>query len=356
MTHITIQPPLAHAAASRLKQANDQLDGIRSGLRGQWSRLSATWEGRGKHSVEASVYSAFDDLARLSDRMYDLGVRLEAIARRFEDADENVPFLLPRMTWNEIVAALIGFLPGIFPLPLPFPKLPWPFSPLPVIPFLPLLPSLPAIIGQIWPPKISIPPWLPIQPAPLRPTPVPAPTPVQPAQPAPVQPAQPLRPAGIGSIDIGLKQTDPRWAKDPMGPGGTIGLYGCTITSIAMIARYYGTDVTTQDINNWLREHGGYTDGSNLVWGKADEYLREVLGRDGSLQGVAATSDAIDGQLTAGNPVILHIPSKENPKDGHWVLAVPPPKNDGTFTAYDPLTGTTTAIDIGRVTEAKSYR
>ena len=47
-------------------------------------------------------------------------------------------------------------------------------------------------------------------------------------------------------------QRDPQWASQKLGTviGATIGQYGCFITSFAMIARYYGHQITPNALND----------------------------------------------------------------------------------------------------------
>lgn len=142
-------------------------------------------------------------------------------------------------------------------------------------------------------------------------------------------------------VDVGVYQNDPRWAAEPMGPNGTMEEYGCLVTALTMIARYHGVNITPKDFNNWLRDskNGGYVNGSNLNWSKAQEYLNS-LGLNGRIENINLNGSdhgvgAINSELSAGRPVVLHVPGP-NKDDGHYVLAVPPPRNDNTFLAYDP--------------------
>jgi hypothetical protein len=63
-------------------------------------------------------------------------------------------------------------------------------------------------------------------------------------------------------------QKDPRWAEDKLGStAGTLGGYGCTICSVAMAATALGHPVTPQELNNRLRDSGGFTESGWLIWG-----------------------------------------------------------------------------------------
>lgn len=61
-----------------------------------------------------------------------------------------------------------------------------------------------------------------------------------------------------------LSQRDPRWADIILGTGkGTIGLYGCTITCLAMII---GT--TPDVVNERMKAVGGFANGNLVIWDK----------------------------------------------------------------------------------------
>jgi hypothetical protein len=90
---------------------------------------------------------------------------------------------------------------------------------------------------------------------------------------------------------VGLSQNDPNWSGVIMNPkaGGTIGQYGCLLTSVTMIARMKGADVTPIDTNKYLQDHGGYTgktvkgvykEGNYMRFDKAAEFLSEQTGKE----------------------------------------------------------------------------
>ena len=135
---------------------------------------------------------------------------------------------------------------------------------------------------------------------------------------------------------IGLDQDDPRWGRETMGKNGnTIDESGCLITSVAMIARHNGADVTPSDVNSYMQTHGGYVDGtSNMYWGSAEKYLESTLGIDMSYKGVSSSDVA--SVVSSGDPVIIHV--KGSSSDGHWVVATSVDPN-GNFVVYESGTG-----------------
>jgi hypothetical protein len=163
----------------------------------------------------------------------------------------------------------------------------------------------------------------------------------------PVKPPEPSSsPSQKPQISLEIKQEDPKWAGDPMGPNGTLGQYGCTVTALTMLLCYYGINITPADFNNWLRDHNGYVDGSYLDWSKAQEYINSMLPNQGKLAQIGGLA-TVTAELNLGHPVVLHVPGPT--EDGHWVLAVPPPGKDGTFNVYDPWTGSLRSISSNQV-------
>lgn len=138
------------------------------------------------------------------------------------------------------------------------------------------------------------------------------------------------------AIPIGLDQDDPDWGDEVMGDNGcTIKTHGCLITSIAMIARSYGVDVTPADVNAYMRSHGGYLKGtSNMYWGSAEKYLESVIGKDFTNTSIVGSN--LTNTLNSGNPVLLHV--KGNTADGHWVLSTGI-DSEGNYLVYDSGTG-----------------
>jgi hypothetical protein len=141
---------------------------------------------------------------------------------------------------------------------------------------------------------------------------------------------------------VGLSQDDAAWANETMKhPQHTLRYQGCLVTSVAMIARLHGADVTPSDVNQYMKANGGYvnaedgTPGSYMGWGSAEKYLESAVGVDFSWQGVTSTNLA--STLQSGQPVIIHVESSYS-DDGHWVVATGVDSN-GNFTTYDAADG-----------------
>ncbi len=156
------------------------------------------------------------------------------------------------------------------------------------------------------------------------------------------------------NLAIGLRQSDERWAGIEMGigTGGTIKEYGCLITTITMIGRFYGADVTPVDMNNWLRQNNGYSKGSSgLIWNEATNFLNTTLGKQGNLSKMDIKS--VNSLLQTGIPVILHIPGPT--EDGHYVLGIEVNEGSNTITVLDPWNNGEKEINYSKIKRAWAY-
>ena len=140
----------------------------------------------------------------------------------------------------------------------------------------------------------------------------------------------------IRTVSIGLDQDDPRWGSETMGmPGHTIDNKGCLITSVAMIARSKGSEVTPLDVNNYMKNNGGYVpNSSNMYWGSAENYLESVSGIN--VTSKVIPSNELNTFLENGNPAIIHVAG--NTSDGHWVVATGI-NSQGEYIVYESATG-----------------
>jgi hypothetical protein len=89
------------------------------------------------------------------------------------------------------------------------------------------------------------------------------------------------------------KQQDPAWGDDLYGGSSSnpwidpdthqpakLSRWGCALTSAAMIVSYYGllqNGFTTNPhlLNDWLKQHGGYS-GGDIYWDRVADYARTV--------------------------------------------------------------------------------
>lgn len=164
--------------------------------------------------------------------------------------------------------------------------------------------------------------------------------------------------------DIVLNQWDKRWANIKMNnaTGETLRNYGCLMTVISMIARANGKDVTPVDVDKWIESHGGYPAGGSYMSGNAQTgFLNDVLGKDGKMSTIYTENSTQHGlpnvrkSLEAGTPVILHIDSSINPKDGHFVLAVGI-DSKGNYICADPNGGKQVTVSASNIRDARVYK
>ena len=99
----------------------------------------------------------------------------------------------------------------------------------------------------------------------------------------------------VEQADWYYSQQDGRWAGDTMGASQyTVGDFGCLITSLAMLAKRAGrSDITPQ----YIADHGAFT--------RDGFYIGGPSGIDETTSGVSW--NYINGQLAAGNPVIVRL-------------------------------------------------
>lgn len=169
----------------------------------------------------------------------------------------------------------------------------------------------------------------------------------------------------LPSIDqIRLNMGDKRWKNIDMNnkTGEDIGAYGCLLTVLAMICRANGIDMDPSRIDAWNDVHKGYSqNGSYMSISAQERFLTETLGRNIDQSPIYARNSTQDGlpnirkQLETGVPVVLHIDSKINPKDGHFVLAVGV-DSKGNYICADPNGGKRVIISKGEIRDARVYK
>lgn len=108
------------------------------------------------------------------------------------------------------------------------------------------------------------------------------------------------------------------WKYQKLGfSSGDIEMTGCALTSLAMVLKYYGADTDPEELNQWLKDNGGFVAKNAIVWSKAAEkvdglqYLGTVDFRDG------ADLDRIKSEIDNGYPVIARMNYKGS---GHYAV------------------------------------
>lgn len=124
-------------------------------------------------------------------------------------------------------------------------------------------------------------------------------------------------------------QRDPKWANKPLGSStSTLGGYGCLVTCLAMLAKYYGKDTDPDRLNTALKNINGFANGNLYKWyeGITKLYTDVTITKLQNCPNPLTTTDfnAIKAEIDAGRPVILQvdfIPATST-VDMHFVLLV----------------------------------
>ena len=122
------------------------------------------------------------------------------------------------------------------------------------------------------------------------------------------------------------KQCDSKWANEKLGTcSQTICSAGCAMSSVAMILQTKGCNKTPSTLNTWLKGNGGYANGCEIYWGKAD-----ALGCTKYQSMETSTESQICSGLSAGHGIVANVNG-----GGHWVLLTGC-KGNGVYTVNDP--------------------
>ncbi|HEX9061689.1 MAG TPA: stalk domain-containing protein [Clostridia bacterium] len=124
------------------------------------------------------------------------------------------------------------------------------------------------------------------------------------------------------------------WKDQKYGFGNrTIEYAGCALTSLSMLLKFYGVDTNPADLNQWLKNNGGFAGSESISWSKAAQY-------GSSIQYIGMfnyTGDAnlqqIKNEIDNGYPVIAKMSYQGT---YHYVLICG--YNDNTFYINDPWT------------------
>jgi hypothetical protein len=136
-----------------------------------------------------------------------------------------------------------------------------------------------------------------------------------------------------------LYQNDPRWKDSVLGngqAGDTIGLYGCLLTSMAMVANHFGANETVASFNEKMKQNGGFID----QWIKPAmisaacpgvEYQKRVQCSD-----QPAPLAEIDAGLAGGSLVVVMVDCSPRPGlQNHWIV-LHDKVGDDDYAIWDP--------------------
>lgn len=108
------------------------------------------------------------------------------------------------------------------------------------------------------------------------------------------------------------KQCDSRWANQELGycASLTICSAGCAMSSVAMMLKTKGANVDPASSDVYLTQHGGYANGCDIIWSKADDFGVTKF------QGIQyANEQEICNGLSQMHGIIANVNN-----GGHWVL------------------------------------
>lgn len=111
---------------------------------------------------------------------------------------------------------------------------------------------------------------------------------------------------------VSYKQCDSRWGGNQLGwcNGLTICSAGCAMTSVAMMLTTKGANVDPGSLDVYLSDNGGYVNGCDIIWAKADDY-----GKTTFIAIEQASESEICNGLSQGHGIIANVNN-----GGHWVL------------------------------------
>jgi hypothetical protein len=119
-------------------------------------------------------------------------------------------------------------------------------------------------------------------------------------------------------------QQDPQWKADLLGfgdPGDTIGMYGCALTSVAMLISGHGYTETPQTLNQKLKNKDGFVS-SGIRWGVVSQVHSQITLADSvNCEATDAPLARINASLDAGQPVVVRVDSSPAPGlQWHYVM------------------------------------
>ena len=150
---------------------------------------------------------------------------------------------------------------------------------------------------------------------------------------------------GIASESWYFNQTDPRWGTSRIGLSRSLLKdYGCAVTSVAMVFKYYGADI---DPGRLARQRIFWY--NLIMW--PDQWQGIELVLNTKHQGVDWLR--IDQELAANHPVIIYI--KAIGRDsGHYVV-IHHKTSDGRYVVHDPYWGPNLYLESSEALLAKLY-
>lgn len=139
-----------------------------------------------------------------------------------------------------------------------------------------------------------------------------------------------------------FSQRDPKWANKKLGFGNcTLGTDGCLVTSLAMLATYYGKETDPDRLNEDLKKVNGFS-GALYIWKSISKIYEDIKNVRMIWTPDPVTDDQfseIDEHLEGGQLIILEVDWNPNTVavENHFVLLIG--KSSNGYDIADPWTG-----------------
>lgn len=120
-------------------------------------------------------------------------------------------------------------------------------------------------------------------------------------------------------------QCDNSWGNDQLGTCNLdICQAGCAMSCVAMALTTKGHTINPGELNDWLKDHGGYASGCDIVWSAVDAFgVMTFISMEN------ASYDTICEGVKEGHAIIINV------RDGtHWVLVTG--CSGGNYLVNDP--------------------
>ncbi len=139
-------------------------------------------------------------------------------------------------------------------------------------------------------------------------------------------------------------QWDSRWGDKIIAGDAKVKQYGCALTSVAMILKYYGLNVTPKSVLT----KASFTNSALIFWPLNWDNIYLIGGINGYNHHVLNSSDwrKIDDYLKNNRPIIVYI-AKSNSNGGHYVV-IHTKTNDGKYVVHDPYWGSNIYLDTSK--------
>ena len=147
-----------------------------------------------------------------------------------------------------------------------------------------------------------------------------------------------------------LSQQDPQWKNDLLGfgdPGDTIGMYGCALTSVAMLLSGHGYNETPKTLNEKMKANQGFVS-SGIRWDVVNKVHPQITLKENiPCELTDAPLAKIDAALAAGQPVVVRVDSSPAPGlQWHYVMVYARKGNDYLMLDPYPYTPGTAKEDL----------